>query len=295
MVAHVLHYNGSRQDGPFVAIDCGAVPANLLESELFGHVKGAFTGALLDKKGLFEEANGGTLFLDEIVNMPSEAQVKLLRAIQEDEIRPLGSNQVHKIDVRIIAAASGSLKNHVETGRLKQELYYRLNIININLPPLRERKQDIVILANHFLGKIAEKCGKNVMALSADTLAYLEAYTWPGNVRELENVMERMVILADQNTEKLKPGLLPAEIKLQPFGKDVSSAQPPSLEGIRSMKEKYEKMLLLEALIQHEWNQSSVARELEISEHTVRYKMQKYGIKKTKACFDDSISTGLSK
>jgi transcriptional regulator with GAF, ATPase, and Fis domain len=295
MVAHVLHYNGPRKDGPFVAIDCGAVPANLLESELFGHVKGAFTGALLDKKGLFEEANGGTLFLDEIVNMPSEAQVKLLRAIQEDEIRPLGSNQVHKIDVRIIAAASGSLKNHVETCRLKQELYYRLNIININLPPLRERKQDIVILANHFLGKIGEKCGKNVMALSADTLAYLEAYTWPGNVRELENVIERMVILADQNTEKLKPDLLPAEIKLQPFGKDVSSAQPPSLEGIRSMKEKYEKILLLEALIQHEWNQSSVARELEISEHTVRYKMQKYGIKKTKASFDDSISTRLSK
>jgi Nif-specific regulatory protein len=137
LVARVLHYNGPRKDGPFVTIDCGAIPANLLESELFGHVKGAFTGALRDKKGLFEEANGGTLFLDEIVNMPIEVQAKFLRTIQEGEIRPLGSNRVRKIDVRIIAAASGSLKNHVEAGTLRHDLYYRLNVISIDLPPLR--------------------------------------------------------------------------------------------------------------------------------------------------------------
>lgn len=295
MVARVLHYNGPRKEGPFVTIDCGAVPANLLESELFGHVKGAFTGALRDKKGLFEEANRGTLFLDEIVNMPIEVQAKFLRTIQEGEIRLLGSNKVRKIDVRIVAAASGSLKNHVQAGTLRQDLYYRLNVISINLPPLRERKEDIIVLADYFLGKMVENCGKKVKMFGLDTIAYMEAYPWPGNVRELENTVERMIILADQNTEKLQPDLLPAEIRPELSEKIVSHFQPTPSRGIKSMKEDYEKKLLLEALIKHKWNQSSVARELKISERTVRYHIRKYGLKKPKASFDESNSTKLSR
>jgi len=157
LIARVIHYGGPRKDGPFVAIDCGAPPANLMESELFGYVKGAFTGALRDKKGLFEEAHGGTLFLDEIVNMPPEVQAKFLRALQEGEIRPVGSAQAKKVEVRIIAAASINLRTQVEAGKFRQDLFYRLNVVNVSLPSLRERKEDIAILANHFLKKTAKR------------------------------------------------------------------------------------------------------------------------------------------
>ncbi|RMG29790.1 MAG: GAF domain-containing protein, partial [Methanobacteriota archaeon] len=163
LIARVLHYNGPRKDNPFVAVDCGALPANLLESELFGYVKGAFTGAHQNKIGLMEEANGGTIFLDEIVNMPLEVQSKLLRAIETCEIRPLGSNQVRQIDVRIIAAASDDLRGRVEDGSFRQDLYYRLNVVSIHLPPLRERGEDLVILAHHFLKKMSEKYGKSIV------------------------------------------------------------------------------------------------------------------------------------
>lgn len=157
LIARVIHYGGPRKDAPFVAVDCGALPANLLESELFGYTKGAFTGAVRDKKGLFEEADNGTLFLDEIANIPTEIQVKFLRAIQEGEIRPLGSTHVKKVDVRIIAAASENLRARVEAGKFRRDLFYRLNVVNIILPPLRERREDIAILANHFLNKMAKK------------------------------------------------------------------------------------------------------------------------------------------
>jgi transcriptional regulator with GAF, ATPase, and Fis domain len=280
LIARVIHYGGPRKDGPFVAIDCGALPANLMESELFGYVKGAFTGALRDKKGLFDEAHRGTLFLDEIVNMPLEVQAKFLRAIQEGEIRSVGSTQVKKVDVRIIATASVNLRTQVETGKFRQDLFYRLNVVNVALPPLRERKEDIAILANYFLRKMAEKHGKKITGFQPQAVAHLESYNWPGNVRELENVVERMVILAEPKIEQIAPELLPAEILPQLLDNVAVAPHDKPSTGVKSMKDAYEKMILLETLLKNNWNQSAAARELEVDEKTVRYKMQKFGIKK---------------
>jgi transcriptional regulator with GAF, ATPase, and Fis domain len=194
-IARAIHYSGPRKDAPFVAIDCGALPSNLLESELFGYVKGAFTGANQDRRGLFEEAHGGSLFLDEIGNMPAEVQAKFLRAIQEGEIRPLGSNRMKKVDVRIIAAASKNLQREVEFGNFRQDLFYRLNVVTIAIPPLRDRHEDIIILADHFLKQMTEKYGKMIKGFNAATIRLLESYSWPGNIRELENAIERAVVL----------------------------------------------------------------------------------------------------
>jgi Nif-specific regulatory protein len=198
-IARAIHYSGPRKDAPFIAIDCGALPVNLLESELFGYTKGAFTGADSDHKGLFEEANGGTLFLDEIGNMPPEVQSKLLRVIQEGEVRPLGSSQVKKVDVRIISAASGNLQQKIEESQFRQDLYYRLNVINITLPPLRERKEDIAILASYFLQNLNESYRKKIRGFDKKALSLLETYSWPGNVRELEHAVERAVVLCQSN------------------------------------------------------------------------------------------------
>jgi len=280
LVARVLHYCGPRKEGPFVAVDCGALPPNLLESELFGHVKGAFTGAHRDKKGLFEEAHRGTLFLDEIVNMPNEVQAKFLRAIEEGEIRPVGSTQIKKVDVRIIAAASDNLRAQVEAKKFREDLYYRLNVVNISLPSLRERKVDIAILTNHFLNRMAEKYGMKIKGFKAETIAYLENHAWPGNVRELENAVERMVILAEENLDYIPPELLPQEIRSPGFEHATSSSQSLPSTSIKAKKDSYEKGMLLEALIEHDWNQSAAARKLGIRESTLRYKMQKYGIKR---------------
>jgi Nif-specific regulatory protein len=280
LIAKAIHYNGPRKDNQFVAVDCGALPANLLESELFGYVKGAFTGANQDKKGLFEEAHKGTLFLDEIANVQSEVQAKFLRAIQEGEIRPLGTTQVRKVDVRIIAAASNNLRIQVDAGNFRQDLFYRLNVVNIALPPLRERKEDISILANHFLKKLAQKYDKRIKGYQAETMVFLETYSWPGNVRELENVVERIVILADQKLEYIDSKLLPAEILSQNFKAAVSQPRSKLSHSIKTKKELYEREMLLEALSKNDWNQSAAARALGIHEKTVRYKMQKFGIKK---------------
>jgi transcriptional regulator with PAS, ATPase and Fis domain len=198
-IARAIHDGGPRKNGPFVAVDCGALPANLLESELFGYVKGAFTGADRDRKGLFEEAHGGTLFLDEIVNLPMELQAKMLRAIQESEIRPLGSSQVRKVDARIIAAASENVRDEMIAGKFRRDLFYRLNVVNINLPALRERKEDIPLLAEHFLSTMNKKYGKRITGFHADTMAHLAAYAWPGNIRELEHAMERAVVLCQSD------------------------------------------------------------------------------------------------
>ncbi|MFQ5632270.1 MAG: sigma 54-interacting transcriptional regulator [bacterium] len=278
LIARVIHYNGARKDRAFVAVDCGALPANLLESELFGYVKGAFTGANRDKKGLFEEANRGTLFLDEIVNMPFEVQARLLRAIQEDEIRPVGSTQVKKVDVRVIAAASANLKSQLEAGNFRQDLYYRLNVVSVHLPPLRERKEDIVILADHFLKQAVRKYGKSIKGFHADAVAFMEAYAWPGDVRELENVMERMAILAEQDLAYLTPDLLPAEIRPQVSGSTAADSPETSPHDMKVRKDTFEKRILLDALVKHNWNRSAAARELGVSEKTVRYKMKKFGI-----------------
>jgi len=198
LIARVIHYSGPRKNQPFVAVDCGALPPNLLESELFGYVKGAFTGANQDRKGLFEEAHKGTLFLDEVSNMPLEIQAKFLRAVQESEIRPLGTSQVRKVDVRIIAAASRDLQETVKAEKFREDLFYRLNVVNISLPPLRERREDTALLAAHFLKVMNERYQKHIEGFQPETIASLESYSWPGNIRELEHGIERAVVLSEK-------------------------------------------------------------------------------------------------
>ena len=280
LIARVIHYGGPRKDGHFVAVDCGALPANLLESELFGYVKGAFTGAAQDKKGLFEEADGGTLFLDEIANIPSEIQAKFLRVIQEGEIRPLGSTQTKKVDVRIVAAASENLRGQVKKRKFREDLFYRLNVINVTIPPLRERREDIAILANSFLKKLSEKYSKKILGFKSETISIFENYSWPGNVRELENIVERMIIMAEQNLKLLPPELLPAEICSSEFEPDLVSLKGQTSQDLKIMRAAYEKEMLLKALKKHNWNQSSAASELVVHEKTIRNKMKKYHIKK---------------
>lgn len=223
-IARVIHYNGPRKDRAFVAIDCGALPASLLESELFGYVKGAFTGANQDRQGLFEEADGGTLFLDEIGNMPLEIQAKLLRALQEGEIRPLGSSQVKKVDVRIIAATNEDLPARIKAGEFRQDLFFRLNVVNIALPPLRERKEDIPVLADHFLRQKSTKYGKQLEGFQPEAMAALEKYAWPGNIRELENAVERAVVLCKSG--QLSKADFPFLSAPQVFVNEIFEPQP---------------------------------------------------------------------
>jgi len=276
LVTKVLHYNGPRKDGPFVAVDCGALPASLLESELFGYVKGAFTGAGSGKKGLFEEAHNGTLFLDEIANMPLEIQSKLLRAIQESEVRPLGGNTVRKINVRIIAAAGNCLHDLVRNGTFREDLFYRLNVVNVKLPPLRQRTEDITLLAHHFLQKFSSQYEKPLSRFEPETLALLESYAWPGNVRELENAVERMVILASAEQKCVPSEFLPSDITLG--REDVPTATPDTgnSHSIKEQKALFEKSILLDALQKHHWNQSAAAQDLGVHESTVRYYMKKF-------------------
>ncbi|HSS31315.1 MAG TPA: sigma-54 dependent transcriptional regulator, partial [Nitrospiraceae bacterium] len=195
LVAKAIHYNSDRQDAPFIPVNCAAIPEQLLESELFGHMRGAFTDAKFDKRGLFEEAQKGTLFLDEISELPLMLQAKILRAIQEKEIRRVGANKPIAVDVRIIAATNLNLTEEVKAKRFREDLYYRLNVIELRLPPLRERREDIPLLVNGFMKKCAESRGKQIQGVSESALALLVDYAWPGNVRELENVIERAVTL----------------------------------------------------------------------------------------------------
>ena len=199
LVARAIHQTSSRNNKPFVVINCSAIPEGLMESELFGHMRGSFTGATHDKMGLFEEGNGGTVFLDEIGEIPPAIQVKLLRVLQEREVRRVGSSEVRRVDVRIISATHQDLPELIKQGRFREDLYYRLNVIGINMPPLRDRSEDIPLLTYHFLKKFNQKVGKNIEEISVDALHMLQAYSWSGNVRELENIIERSVVLAEGN------------------------------------------------------------------------------------------------
>jgi Nif-specific regulatory protein len=282
LIARILHYNGPHKEGPFVAVDCGAFPENLLESELFGYVKGAFTGASQDKSGLFDEAHNGTLFLDEITNMPTNIQSKLLRVLQESEIRPVGSTKVKKVNVRVLSAASDNLKDRLEAGIFREDLYYRLSVVNVNLPPLRERTGDMVLLTTHFLKKYAEKYQKQVAGLKNETIQLLESYKWPGNIRELENVIERLVILAEPGIEYIPPELLPEDILLKAgktFSKQIKPVNSKTL-SINEKKAAFEKDMILKSLQKNNWNQTLAAEELDMHESTLRYRMRKFSIKK---------------
>jgi transcriptional regulator with GAF, ATPase, and Fis domain len=260
LVARAIHYNGPRKDKRFVAVDCGALPETLLESELFGYVQGAFTGATKDKIGLFEEAEGGTLFLDEISNMALPIQGKLLRAIQEKEIRPVGATTTKKVDVRLISASSSDLFSLVQDQKFREDLYYRLNVVAVAIPTLRERKEDISMLAYHFLSKYQQATKKKVGSLASETMNMLEAYRWPGNVRELENVIERAVALAAPEDETIGLDLLPGHIL-----ESTEAVVPMETHTLNEALDRVKRRMVLKALERHNWNKTKAAESLGIS------------------------------
>lgn len=275
LIAKAIHSNGRRKDYPFVAINCGAIPENLLESELFGHARGAFTDAVREKTGLFEQADKGTLFLDEIGEMPLSLQVKLLRALQESEIRPVGSANVKKIDVRVISATSRNLQDEVANGRFREDLYYRLNVFSVRVPPLRDRPEDIPLLVDHFLEKHAAKLGKSEAQLIPDVLKTLMNYQWPGNVRELENCIERGLILCDGS--RIDKDCLPGAILGERAADSLAGLFPECL-SIKKADEMLERELIRRALEKTGGNRTHAARLLEISHRALLYKLKEYGM-----------------
>jgi DNA-binding NtrC family response regulator len=280
LVARAIHGNSPRRSKRFTAVNCGALAENLLESELFGHVRGSFTGAVADKRGLFEEANGGTLFLDEIGDITPALQIKLLRVLQENEIKPVGSSETRKVDVRVIAATHQNLEALVKAGKFREDLYYRLRVISIELPPLRERMEDLGELVGSFLARYAEKNKKAVSHVSEEALAMLRAYSWPGNIRELEHAIERAVAMT--NTNVLFPEDFPAEISRRPppaqpgARKDgqPSAGAPASDASLEDM----EKAHIVKVLQDVNYNKSKASEILGIDRATLYRKAQRYGI-----------------
>lgn len=279
LIAKSIHYNSPRKDKPFVLQNCSAFNDNLLESELFGHVKGSFTGAIKDKKGLFEIADKGTFFLDEIGDTSPQMQVKLLRVLQEGTFTPVGSTEMKKVDVRIIAATNRNLREMVEKGTFREDLYYRLNVINIRVPPLRERKEDIPLLSEFFLQRVCESNGVQRRTLTKRALELLYDYQWPGNVRELQNEVERVVVLAGDET-KISPEMLSPKIfELIQNTKHQGSR----LQGkLKDAMEDLERDMIREGLRRTGWNKSKLAKELGISRAGLIMKVEKYGLDKRK-------------
>ena len=278
LIAKAIHHSSARSEYPFVAIDCGAIPVHLMESELFGHMKGAFTGAATARKGLFEEAHHGTLFMDEITNLPINLQAKLLRVLQEGEIRPLGSNTIRKVNVRVITAASTSLKEMVQEKQFREDLFYRLMVYPIHIPSLEERDEDIPLLANHFMRIFSNQQNKEIENFHEKVIDFMKAHSWPGNIRELENFVERLVTLVPKNHKQIGIKIIPPE-----FRKELDEIrQSPKLnKPLNESLSDYEETLIRQALEANNWNQSRAARVLGISEQTIRYKMQKLGIEKS--------------
>lgn len=275
LVARAIHENSDRKNKKFVAINCGALSENLLESELFGHVRGAFTGAHQDKKGVFEEAHGGTLFLDEVGDISLGLQVKLLRALQEGEVRPVGSNQTIRVDVRIVGATHRDLAAAVVQGRFREDLYYRLKVIEIEIPPLRERKEDIPELIQVFLAKYSNKLGKPIRSVSPQALQGLQNYTWPGNVRELEHQIERAVALTASSILSIDDFDLGVE---QPHAPEVELSQKSNGDSSTPSLETLEREHILRVLREVEYNKSKASDILGIDRATLYRKAQKYGI-----------------
>ncbi len=278
LVARAIHKAGNRSSQPFVAIDCGAIPGNLVESELFGHVRGAFTGALGERKGLIEEANHGTLFMDEIINLPLDVQAKLMRVLQEKEIRPVGSNKSRPVDVRIVAAASKSLSEAVAQGEFREDLYYRLYVYPITIPSLADRREDIPLLADYFLSKFAKQQGKQSTYFEPDMLEFMKARPWQGNIRELENFVERLVTLAPEELRTLNSDMLPLSLKRE-LDQFQRNDMPIVTRSLNDCIAEYEQELIRQALRASKGNQSKAARSLKLSVQALRYKMAKLGIK----------------
>jgi two-component system response regulator AtoC len=274
LVARAIHLRSARKGGPFVAINCGAIPENLLESELFGHKKGAFTDATSDRRGLFEEANDGTLFLDEIGELPLNLQVKLLRVLQEETIRRLGDPRDVKVDVRIIAATHRDLAAEAKAGRFREDLFYRINVLPIAIPPLRARKEDINLLVDHFITRNNARLGTRIRVLSSEARKLLLEYAWPGNVRELENTIERAMVLADG--EILEASDLPERIReaLDPVQVQLASGEL----SIKKTTAAIEEILIRRALTKTKGNRTRAAEILEISHRALLYKIKDYKI-----------------
>jgi DNA-binding NtrC family response regulator len=268
VLARLVHQHSPRRDGPMVAVNCTAIPDNLIESELFGHVKGAFTGAISNRKGRFQTAAKGTLFLDEIGELKMDMQAKLLRAIQEREVEPVGSDRTEKIDVRIIAATNKDLSEEVAKGNFREDLYYRLSVIPLHLPPLRDRPEDIPALANHFLKKLGAPRG---VKFSSKVMSVMKKYEWPGNIRELQNSVERSLILRKDNT------IEPDDISL-PKAKTSDFVEIPDIPHDGISLEEVEKGLIIKALEKSNGNRSQAARLLKIPRHVLIYRLEKFDL-----------------
>jgi two-component system NtrC family response regulator len=275
LIAKAIHYEGPRHERPFISVNCGALTETLLESELFGHEKGAFTGAVALKKGRFELADGGTLFLDEVGDMPPPLQVKLLRVLQEMEFERVGGTKTLKVDVRVLSASNRNLKEDVSDGLFREDLYYRLNVIHVDVPPLRERLEDIRLLVNHFIEKYRKDEGKGKIELSPEVWQAFYAHAWPGNVRELENVIERAVVLNSDGVIELKD--LPAEFTKRREELDVDRLVPPDAP-LQTVLEEVEEKMIRRALAQSHNVQSHAAERLGITKSLIQHKMKKYNI-----------------
>lgn len=280
LVARLIHELGPRADKPFVPVNCGAIPEQLMESEFFGHKKGSFTGAVQDKEGLFQAANGGTLFLDEVGDLPLHMQVKLLRAIQEKSVRPIGSQTEIKVDVRILSATHKNLQELVNLGKFRQDLYYRLNVIQLHIPALRDRADDVPLLAEQLLARLSIQLGMKAPKLTPDAIEVLRRYNFPGNVRELENVLERALTLCN-GTEINGQDLHLPESEDLPMTSGGSDAEPNMLPGSESLDdylERLERGVIEQALAKTSQNKTAAAKLLGISFRALRYKLEKLGI-----------------
>lgn len=284
-VARAIHFNSPRKRKPFVAVNCAAIPEALLESELFGHVKGAFTGAVAARVGRFEAAQGGTIFLDEIGDMPAPAQVRLLRVLQERRFEPVGGDRAREADVRVLAATHRDLRREVEAGRFREDLFYRLNVFPIHIPPLRERVEDIGLLARHFLARFGEEMGKRVAGFTPAALAALEAHRWPGNVRELQNYVERAMILARR--ELIDVGDLPPEVAA-PSRRESAGASAMVTNDLDAEMERLERAYIEEALRRAGGVQAQAARDLGIAERSLWHRVKRLGVKVRKTGKDDA-------
>jgi transcriptional regulator with GAF, ATPase, and Fis domain len=282
LFASAIHHRSQRRDKLFVAQNCAAFPENLLESELFGHKRGAFTGATEEKKGLFEIADGGTLFLDEVGEMPLSLQAKLLRVLQEGEIRPIGGNTTRKVNVRIVAATNRNLEKEVAAGRFREDLYYRLKVFPLRVPPLRERREDVPLLAAHFLERYTREFGREIAGFTQAALERLQAYDWPGNVRELENEVQRAVIQADDE-KFIGPELLSPRV----FGEPITAHEddalpdddaPAAHETLRQIMDRYERKILTRALAAHGNNKTAAAKVLGITREGLHKKLKGLGL-----------------
>jgi two-component system response regulator PilR (NtrC family) len=282
LVARSIHGRGPRAAGPFVAVNCGAIPADLIESELFGHLKGSFTGASRDKLGLFQAAEGGTLFLDEVADLPLAMQVKLLRAIQEKRIRPVGANEEVPTDVRLLSATHKSLAAEVEAGRFREDLFFRINVIELRVPGLRERRDDIPALVELLTARIAEENQSAVPTIAADAVERLKSYRFPGNVRELENMLERAMALSEGDTitaEDLQLGSIQSPAKARGEEPASSGSLLARVAGdLDGYLEDIERAVLTEALEAQRWNRTETAKSLGVSFRSLRYRLKKLGL-----------------